>query len=228
MAQLFAGLFKATWDEESSDSEDSGSDSDNDEMETLTSDFATPLSGLTTTVNSECAASPRAKTGEFETLATPAIQFDINVPDDYTDGQKIPVPGPHGTIEIVPPSGAKPGETLKFRVKPPSDLRVTVPPKVSAGQTMIFESTDKSPSKISVKVPKGLKPGDVFEITPPSVMVLVPKNANVGDTVLFQAGGKWCRTKIPENIELGHFAARLPKPQDSRKAKGPSSPKGGA
>jgi len=226
MAQIFEGLFKAKWDEASSDSESSDDDSDNESEAPLTAEVAKPLRGLQATVVSERVLGPSGKAGEFKTVATGAVEFDINVPVDHIDGAKISVPGPHGTIEVVPPTGAEPGKTVHLRLSPLADFRVTVPSGVSGGQTMFFEGSDKLPgtnsSKIAVKVPKDVKPGESFEITPPAVMVLVPKGAKTGETVVFQVKDQWCSAAIPEETECGHFAARLPKPREA------SSPKGGA
>merc|ERR1712187_354791 len=169
-----------------------------------------------TTANSVIAG-PVLNEGEYSAVAAPAVEIKVKVPDNYEPGDKVPVQGPHGEdLEILLPPGAEAGKVMPLRMSPPADLRITVPPGLKAGQTMFFESAGTPPEKIAVKVPQGKGPGDTFDVTPPAVMVCVPQGAKPGDNVVFEINGKRCRTTVPDpaNFSLGHFAARMPKPDD--------------
>merc|ERR1712050_514813 len=102
-----------------------------------------------------------------------------------------------------------------LRVTPPPDLRITVPPGLKAGQTMLFETPGTGGDRIAVKIPAGKSPGETFEVVPPAVMVCVPKDGKPGDVVVFEVDGKRCRTQVPEATQLGHFAVRLPRPKSN-------------
>merc|ERR1712217_392813 len=104
---------------------------------------------------------------------------------------------------------------MGMHLRPHPDMKITVPPDAEAGQTLFFEKAEIPGSRIAVKVPKGLCPGDTFEVAPPSVMVLAPEGASAGDMVVFEAKDRWFRARIPETTQLGHFAVRLPKPSTS-------------
>merc|ERR1712032_245496 len=130
-------------------------------------------------------------------------------------GQQVSVPGPHGVLQVELPSGAEPGKAVHMRLSPYPDMKITVPPDAEAGQTLFFENSEVPVSRIAVKVPKGLCPGDAFEVTPPSVMVLAPAGASAGDMVVFETKDRSFRARIPEKTQLGHFAVRLPQPTTS-------------
>lgn len=224
MARMLARLLAVNPDNDESGSDDESSVGENSCHSPLCQsplgDFVVSLPGLETTVDSKHALGPdlNVEDKKFKTVATRAVEYQIAVPEDYKPGQTVPVPGPHGTVEVQLPPAAEPGKTVTLRQSPPADLRITVPPNIKAGQTMYLEN---SGGKIAVEVPQGLKSGDTFDITPPAVMVRVPERAVTGDVVVFQVDGQWLRAKIPATTQFGHFAARLPKPG----AKG--SPKGG-
>merc|ERR1712217_867328 len=100
---------------------------------------------------------------------------------------------------------------MGMHLRPHPDMKITVPPDAEAGQTLFFENKAVPASRIAVKVPKGLCPGDAFEVAPPSVMVLVPEGASAGDMVVFETKDRWFRARIPETTQLGHSDVRLTK-----------------
>merc|ERR1712060_189403 len=133
--------------------------------------------------------------------------FKINVPNG-------------GTIEVEPPENATPGMMLKYRLAPPHEFRLRVPPGLKPGESARFQRPDGV--EISVPVPRNLKPGDSFEVLPPALMVLVPENVKPGEYVIFCNSSqvsdtnsavvrRWCRAQVPEGAESGkYFGARLP------------------
>lgn len=178
------------------------------------SDIIVYLPGWAKTSNSQLAG-PGLNVGEVLTAAAPVVEIDVKIPDNYVEGDKVPVKSPHGEVmEVVLPPGAQAGRVMTMRQCPPADLRIKVPQGLKAGQTMFFESSASHQQKIAVKIPKGVGPGETFEVIPPAVMVCVPKGGKAGDSVVFELNGKRCRTTIPESTQLGHFACRIPKPDD--------------
>jgi len=178
------------------------------------------LAGVRNTVNSERTQNPanRLDPREFQALATAPIQLQVNLGMDYQPGQKVIAQGPHGPIQMEPPADVKPGTTLTARLAPPPDIRIHVPPGLKAGSEMKFQRSDGV--TIAVRVPKGMGPGDHFDVTPPCLMVKMPEGAKPGDFVVFPNDNgnerQWCRARIPDAqgaISHGYFAARLPPPE---------------
>jgi len=158
---------------------------------------------------------------ELEAVTTPPAEFSAMVPEDHQEGKTLRVLGPHGPIEVTPPPGSQPGMTLKWRLGPKPEFKVVVPPGAGPGSEAKFKRSDGA--EISVQVPPGLAPGDVFDVSPPALMVRVPNGAMPGDCVCFrhsvsQANDdmevtEWCRARVPQGVEPGkYFAARLPGP----------------
>jgi len=165
---------------------------------------------------------------EFETVAIPPMELIAKVPEQYEEGEKVKIAGPHGPIEVVPPQGAKPGSEFTFRLIPAYEFRVEVPPGAKPG--LQIEVKRRDGVKVAINVPPQLKPGDIFEVLPPALIARVPDGAKAGDLVVFrpaappdqkidpQVAQLWIRSRVPEGAVPGnYFAARLPVPQDSPK-----------
>jgi hypothetical protein len=160
-----------------------------------------------------------------ETLATPPIELTATLPPDYQPGSKKPVQlmGPHGVIEVVPPDAVRPGQIMHYRLAPPHEFRMEVPNDgAKPGTEARFIRPDGV--EISVPVPPNLKPGELFEVLPPALMVRVPQGCSSGDAVVFRrtvsatepngaALTEWCRAVVPKDACPGqYFAARIPPP----------------
>mmetsp|Transcript_2484 Transcript_2484/g.7930 ORF Transcript_2484/g.7930 Transcript_2484/m.7930 type:complete len:292 (+) Transcript_2484:58-933(+) len=158
---------------------------------------------------------------EFEALATAPVELSAQLPANYRQGRPVQMRGPHGPVEVIPPEDVQPGAQMTYRLAPPPEFRVEVPPGCGPGAQVQFERSDGV--EVCVKVPPGVHAGDVFEVTPPSLMVRVPEGAVAGDRVVFRhsigagRGGReeseWCRAQVPRGVRPGaYFAARLPAP----------------
>jgi len=152
---------------------------------------------------------------------------EVNVPQDWKLGDKVPAQGPHGLISFELPDGCQPGTKQLFTVKPVPDMRVEVPAGVKAGQSLFFQREDGM--NINILVPRGKFSGDTFEVVPPAVMVLVPEEAKKGDVVCFPMpgppSGYWFSAVVPDQLQLGkYFAARLPPPSIKMQTESPYSP----
>eukprot|EP00418_Pyrodinium_bahamense_P086322 CAMPEP_0179055854 /NCGR_PEP_ID=MMETSP0796-20121207/23514_1 /TAXON_ID=73915 /ORGANISM="Pyrodinium bahamense, Strain pbaha01" /LENGTH=232 /DNA_ID=CAMNT_0020752517 /DNA_START=33 /DNA_END=731 /DNA_ORIENTATION=- len=149
----------------------------------------------------------------LQARAIPPTTLRLELPADHRPGQPLLVPTEHGPLRVVPPDGAAPGTSLDFPLKPTPEFEVQVPPGFTPGRTLTFATADGV--EICCDVPEGSQPGDIFDVLPPALMVLVPVGAAPGDKVVFcntSAGEhKWCRAQIPRELKLGmFFAARLP------------------
>jgi len=152
---------------------------------------------------------------ELEALATRPVEFSVSLPQNHEPGTKLRVPGPHGTVEVLPPPETKPGETIRYRLAPRPEFQIEVPPGATSGAPVRFERADGI--EVSVTVPPEHRPGDIFEVTPPALMVQVPANAVACDQVIFRSGSgldtEWFRAQVPAGLAPGmYFAARLPPP----------------
>jgi len=152
----------------------------------------------------------------------PPLEFAADLPQDYVPGEVVRIPGPHGPLTVQPPDDAKPGETVRFRLAPDPEFRITVPPDAGEGTEVKFQREDGV--SVSVPVPPGLKPGDTFEVQPPVLMVRVPEGAKPGDKLIFRRddiqdeASAWLRCEAPEGIGPGeYFAARIPTPAPLKK-----------
>jgi len=176
------------------------------------------LLGFQTTQDSERWSSRK---GETVALATPPVMLTVQLPDDYEPGMPVSMEGPHGRIEVPGPSDpdAKPGSVLHFSLAPSPDFQVEVPEGAGIGAEVRLRRPDGV--EISVPVPKGLRPGDTFNISPPALMVRVPEGCAPGQRVVFKEPGagesEWCRVVVPEGVVPGgYFAARLPPPSEPK------------
>lgn len=156
---------------------------------------------------------------ELEALATKPVEFSTTIPDNHEPGQKLRVPGPHGTMDIIPPINKRSGDIVCYRLAPRPEFQIEVPPGATPGSPVRFERADGV--EVVVTVPAGLRPGDTFEVTPPALMVQVPANAVSCDQVIFRHGVaqevEWYRAQVPAGLTPGnYFAARLPPPERVR------------
>jgi len=157
-----------------------------------------------------------------EALATPPVEFNVRLAEDWKEGELLKIQGPHGPIEVEAPPDAVPGKELKYRLAPKYEFRVEVPPELRPGQHAKFVRPDGV--EIQVQVPPNLRPGDTFEVLPPALMVRVPDGMAAGDFVVFGhqvmtpqriQATEWCRCQVPPGYNPGqYFAARLPLPGD--------------
>lgn len=163
---------------------------------------------------------------EFETVATAPMELTAKLPEDYEEGKKIKIAGPHGPIEVFPPKEAKGGSEFTFRLVPMYEFRVEVPPGARPG--LQIEVKRRDGVKVAINVPPHLKPGDIFEVFPPALIVRVPDGAKGGDVVVYRPAAppgqqldpkvaqQWLRAVVPEGAEPGnYFAARLPVPGEA-------------
>jgi len=173
-------------------------------------------------VDSErCLGPHHAGRTHLEALATPPVELFATLPPGHIEGSRIMMTGPHGRIEVDSPQGGQPGDKVRFLLGPTPEYAIEVPEGVMPGSRVRFRRADGV--EVSVPIPEGKRPGDVFEVTPPALMVRVPEGALPGDCALFRRtvcgqGGaieetEWCIAKIPADKRPGeYFAARLPMP----------------
>jgi hypothetical protein len=157
-----------------------------------------------------------------EALSMWPAEIEVDVPEDWKEGEEVPAQGPHGRILFKLPEGSQAGTKQKFGLKPSTDFRVEIPEGFGEGMSMTLERDDGT--RISIAVPKGKKAGDTFEVIPPAAMVLVPDDVQAGEIVCFPLPGpptkQWFSAQVPNELILGrYFAARLP-PPDSAAGKG--------
>lgn len=150
--------------------------------------------------------------------ATPPTEVVVVVPKDHSPGQLLRGQGPFGEVQLPPPPGCQPGDSLRFRLAPPILFKITVPPWARGGYEARFQLD--AGDEVSVKVPLGLQPGDVFEVLPPAMMVQVPASASTGDQIVFQGEAKgpgcpagWYRIRLQEDHKPGSvLSVRIPPP----------------
>jgi hypothetical protein len=163
------------------------------------------------------------KKGETEANATPPVEFKCQVPKDWEPGTRITIQGPHGPLWVEPPPNAEAGTSFSWKLAPPPDYKVEVPPDGKPGGSIVHRRSDGV--DISFTVPKGAKPGNIFDVSPPSLMVQVPTSCAPKDQIIFRApapkgkddeDAEWFRARIPDGISPGYyFAARLPPPKEA-------------
>merc|ERR1711933_588310 len=110
--------------------------------------------------------------------------------------------GPHGPLEIKPHPDEKPGQTLRYAVKPAPEFEIEVPPGSKPGAPLRFTRDDGAV---------------ICVVVPPVLMVRVPQQATTGDYVVFRnKETEWWRAKVPADLKFGRFfAARMPDPMMS-------------
>jgi hypothetical protein len=109
------------------------------------------------------------------------------------------------------PQGYQPGDNCTFVLGPKNCMEPLVVPEGKwPGDTITFEGPDGKEAKATV--PKGLQPGDVFEIMPPVVMVQVPHDVLPGDEVIFSIPAEANvqdnsdrRTYVPKGLQSGMY-----------------------
>lgn len=160
----------------------------------------------------------------IETVAAPPFEIMATVPEEHKEGEPVPIAGPHGPIKVNPPTDSKPGTSFKFRCVPRPEFRVEVPPDARPDRGLQIGLKRSDGVQVAINIPPHLKPGDIFEVMPPALMVRVPEGAQVGDYVVFRpvaapgikANAKisWLRAPVPEGAQPGvYFAVRVPGPE---------------
>jgi len=154
-------------------------------------------------------------------LATWPCEFTATLSENFEAGATFTIQGPLGPIKVQPPTDAKPGMSLRYRLAPKPDLRVQVPPGGKPGSVVTFQRA--SGIHTIVKVPDGHWAGDLFDVVPPALMVLVPQGAQKGDFVTFHTPAisnqpvEWFRAQVPAGVPPGKFlTARLPMPKPQK------------
>lgn len=166
--------------------------------------------------------------GELRAPCVLPCEFAANISGEVEAGKEITVQGPVGPLQVEVPQNTKAGTTLRYRLAPKPDFRVQVPPGAGPGAMVTLRRADGV--EMSVTVPEGHGPGDYFDVTPPALMVRVPKGADRGDYVAFQGprapgmNTEWFRAQVPPDLAPGKFfTARLPAPP---KQQGPTTQMG--
>jgi len=141
------------------------------------------------------------------------ISFDVpndvetRVREDGTQERWACIDGPHGAHWVPLPAGALPGQRVKHRLGPERTAKVTLPSDACEGRA----STVQLPcgAAVSIEVPEGKRPGDTVEVSPPVVMVRIPRVASPGDIITFaMPGTSELRTaRVPENVFAGDYFA---------------------
>mmetsp|Transcript_13191 Transcript_13191/g.27592 ORF Transcript_13191/g.27592 Transcript_13191/m.27592 type:complete len:268 (-) Transcript_13191:8-811(-) len=148
--------------------------------------------------------------------AVPPTELTVKVPEDFVQGGAIKATGPFGEVSLRPPPGVQQGESICFRLAPPCQFRVTVPPWAKGGYQARFHLEDGD--EVSVKVPNGLQPGDSFEVLPPAMMVKLPEKCQPNDRIIFWSEAKgsrcpegWYRFRMPQGFSPGTVVSvRIP------------------
>mmetsp|Transcript_3949 Transcript_3949/g.9602 ORF Transcript_3949/g.9602 Transcript_3949/m.9602 type:complete len:248 (+) Transcript_3949:86-829(+) len=150
------------------------------------------------------------------------IEIELAQGDCWQPGQPFRAWGPQGPICLEVPPDALPGSRLRYRLAPRPEYRVEVPPGAGPGWVVQFKKGNGEACQ--VVVPAGVLAGDTFEVTPPSLMVRIPENAQPGDFVRFSrtvcpehsqkaSRIEFFRARVPEGLRpCMYFTARLPPP----------------
>lgn len=198
-----------------------------------TASFVQPLGTSALYVDSEeLPANYKRAIDELEAFAVLPGIFDLDVPSNAVPGQTLNLHGPHGTIQVLAPDSPYLGTKGKYRLGPPPEYVAQVPPNHKYGDKVMHRREDGQ--EVSFTVPAGLKPGDMFEVTAPAMMVQVPDGAEDGNVLVFRGAGNrtsecgaddcgaddspraefFLRTQVPKGVQPGrYFAARLPPPK---------------
>jgi len=124
----------------------------------------------------------------------------FTVPKDCRPGQPVCVQGPHGPLTVPLPQGYQPGEQCRVRFGPMALHVLTVPEGKCPGDKVNFEGADGE--KLETTVPQGKMAGDVFEVSPPALMVQVPEGAKSGDQITFTAPDGTARgAEVPKGMQ---------------------------
>lgn len=157
-------------------------------------------------------------------------ELHFRAPDDAEPGQPVCVQGPHGPLLVPLPKGAKAGEQCVYRLGPNDEdavYEVVVPDKASAGENIAFKG--KNGEMMNAPVPDGLKAGEKFKVTLPTVMVRVPPNVGGGQELMFQIPGEQTVrfTTVPSGLQTGQYFPVLlqQKPEEDQKSEKKSGKK---
>jgi len=157
------------------------------------------------------------QTDKLKALATPPLEFCATLADNFRAEESITVQGPLGPITVEPPAEAEAGMSLRYQLVPRPDFKVQVPPNTQSGTEVRFDRGDGV--EISVMVPESLQ-GDVFEVTPPALMVKVPEGGAPGVQIAFRScseleeTAEWFGLTLPEGCQPGKYVtAKLPHPK---------------
>merc|ERR1711924_21835 len=142
-----------------------------------------------------------------------ALPHDITfkAPKGCSPGQMLSVKGPHGPLMVQMPQGVKPGKRITVRLAAPHMHEVFVPVGANPGDKVIF--LDENDNEVEAVVPKGKKPGQVFHVSPPVVLVPIPAGSLAGDQLSFtvpdrsNGPGKYkaCIASVPPSMGPGQY-----------------------
>lgn len=151
--------------------------------------------------------SPVRQVLQANTALPQDITFVVPNSDDIETVQGVEIvciQGPHGPIRVPLPLGAKCGEQCSVRLGPPAQYHVTVPEGFKEGESVNFEGSTGEP--LTAAVPPGKKPGDVFEVSLPVLLVQVPVGAKAGVEVMYEAPDRQARfARVPKGVAPGHY-----------------------
>jgi len=151
--------------------------------------------------------SPVRQVLQAKTALPQDITFVVPNSDEIETLQGVEIvciQGPHGPIRVPLPLGAKCGEQCSVRLGPPAQYHVTVPEGFKEGESVKFEGTNGE--QLTAAVPPGRKPGDIFEVSLPVLLVQVPAGAKAGMEVMYEAPDRQARfARVPKGIAPGHY-----------------------
>merc|ERR1719174_1118280 len=138
--------------------------------------------------------------------ATFPQDLHFTVPHGCRPGQILCVQGPHGPMHVQAPPDCKPGQRRAVRLAAPFQHEVFVPAGAKPGDRVSFLGP-KDDDLVAV-VPPGKKPGQVFHVSPPVVMLPVPLGVAPGDHLSFMApNGKQLVAPVPRDVGPGQYFA---------------------
>lgn len=157
----------------------------------------------------ECEQNPRQQRPQIMQAATvPPQDLVFTVPEDKDVGDPVCVQGPHGPLLIPLPEGAKAGEECRYRLGPECHYDVEVPKDAKEGDAVAFKGM--AGEQLHALVPKGVNAGEKFKVSPPVVMVHVPRGARPGQMLSYTSplGIIMC-TPVPPGVAPGHYFPAL-------------------
>eukprot|EP00929_Paragymnodinium_shiwhaense_P018683 TRINITY_DN12982_c0_g1_i3.p1 TRINITY_DN12982_c0_g1~~TRINITY_DN12982_c0_g1_i3.p1 ORF type:complete len:192 (+),score=7.83 TRINITY_DN12982_c0_g1_i3:66-641(+) len=144
----------------------------------------------------------------FQARTARPLMLEFVVPPNCAAGELISLAGPFGRpVPFTLPAGVRPGDRVATKLGPPGAVTVTVPDGAYPGQKVTVQRQDGS--RLDVVIPAGLAPGATFDVSPPGVLVEVPRGAMPGDFVEL-ATPRLCRRKrtvLPEGCRPGDVLA---------------------
>uniref|UniRef100_A0A6U6L6F3 Uncharacterized protein n=1 Tax=Zooxanthella nutricula TaxID=1333877 RepID=A0A6U6L6F3_9DINO len=159
----------------------------------------------------------RLKEGSSElpvAFASPPGLLEVAVPQNYKYGDKVLMRGPHGTLLAQLPAEAQPGTTFRYPLRPAPEFNLEVPTGKAYSDSILLRMEDGR--DVVVDIPRGAAPGDSIPVSPPCMIIQVPENVSVGQSVQFETNCGWFASVVPDSLQLGrYFAARIPGPECS-------------